>query len=72
MKPENNADKNNEVQEQMIKVVENPYYGSGDLDADEDIAVRVDSVNKKAAICQKTDNPYYESSWFCIVNFLLE
>ena len=60
LKPENNTDKKNEVQDEKIKVVENPYYGSGELDAEEDIPVRVESVELKAAICQKTDNPYYE------------
>lgn len=62
MKPGGDTNETKKIQEEKIKVVENPYYGSDDLDADEDIAVRVDSVNQTAAICQKTDNPYYESS----------
>ena len=62
MKPGVDIDGKKEAQEEKIKVVENPYYGSDELAADEDIVVRVESVNKNAAICQKTENPYYEAS----------
>ena len=53
----NSADVN---QEERIKVVENPYYGSGELPANEDFVVKVDSVDQNATIIQKTENVYYE------------
>ena len=62
LKPKEDENKMKESQEEKIKVVENPYYGSGELDADEDIVVRVESTNQTAAICKKTDNPYYDAS----------
>ena len=47
-------------QEEKIKVVENPYYGSGELQANEDFVIRVDSTDQNAHIIQKTENVYYE------------
>ena len=62
LKMEENTNRKNTNQEEKIKVVENPCYGSGDFDRDDDFAVQGEEGEEKAAICQKTDNPYYEAS----------
>ena len=49
-------------QEEKIKVVENPYYGSGEISANDDFVVRVDSADQNATIIQKTENVYYEKT----------
>ena len=61
-KMEQDSNKKEEDKEEKIKVVENPYYGSGELEKDDDLVVKAEEGEEKAAICQKTENPYYEAS----------
>ena len=71
-KMEQDSNKKEEDKEEKIKVVENPYYGSGELEKDDDLVVKAEEGEEKAAICQKTENPYYEASWFFFSIFCLE
>ena len=62
LKMEEDTYNQKENKEEKVKVVENPYYGSGEFENEDDFAVKAEEGEKKAAICQKTENPYYETS----------
>ena len=62
LKMEGDINEKKENEEEKIKVVENPYYGSGEFENENDFEVKAEEGEKKAAICQKTENPYYEAS----------
>ena len=49
-------------QQEKMNVVENPYYGSAEVYRGDDFVVQGEKGEEKAAVCQQTENPYYEAS----------